>query len=53
MTNKDIIIIYIKEFSFDPKNFLEFEKHIKQINEDDSTKVILVPSPQTEKVERL
>jgi len=53
MSEKDIIILYIKEFSMETKDYPQFENYVKKANEDKDTKIIIVPTEVVEKVERL
>ena len=52
MTDRDIIIVYIKEYSMDTEEYKGFEQHIKQVNEDDTTKIIVLPNDIVEGIER-
>lgn len=53
MNDRDIIVIYYKQFTIDPEEYNEFNGAIRQINEDSFTKIILVPDGIISKVERL
>lgn len=53
MTDRDIIIVYVKEYILCPEKFEDFNKYVKKVNEDIETKVIVLPFEYIEKVERL
>ena len=52
MTDKDIIIIWLKKYSFPPDEYELIEKHIRK-HEYETKKIIDVPDDIVEKVERL
>ena len=53
ITDKDIVVIYTKEFSIPTEEYDRFNVYIKKVNEDKDTKVFIVPIEVVEKVERL
>ena len=52
MTDKDIIIIWLKKYSFPPEEYELIEKLLRK-HDDETTKIIVVPDDIVEKVERL
>lgn len=50
--DKDIVIIYIKQFSTEAEEYEFLEKSLRN-QEDEKTKIIIVPNEVVEFVERL
>ena len=53
MTNKDIIILYTKEFSLPTEEYIRFDNYMRKTNEDKDMRIIIVPTEIVVKVERL
>ena len=53
MSDRDFIILYVKGIFDTPEEYEILAKHLKAVNEDVFTKIIILPDGVIEKVERL
>lgn len=53
MTDKDIVVIYIEQFSDNIEDLENYENHLILTYRDETTKIIVVMNDVVEKVERL